>query len=171
MTDERQTELDYLRAELKTIEASLKELQGQKVDSLINLSGKAMNVVQDYYSDSVSHPKDTLGYRQMLTLSDFRSAYKSMKKWKDNYKDRMADVQLRYQQLDNLEQDLQNGVINDEGYGVGLSSETAAIKTIRQEVESLIEWKEKATSRYHRHRAKVDTILQNIEYKLNSYNS
>lgn len=166
MSEERQLIISQLRADLQTVETTLQDLEAAPVDSLVKACGEAMNVVQDYYSDSVSHPKEELPYDEMITLSDFRSSYKSMKKWKENFVDRRKDIALRNQQLDDLEADLINGVISDEDYEVGIQSETKAIKEILTDAERMPAWLDKAQSRYFRHRPKVDSLLITIEQKL-----
>lgn len=166
LSEERKVVITKLRADLKEIKGLTKKLESTPIDSLIKICGDDLNEVQDYYSDSVTHPKDTVGYDDMMSLSDYRSSYKSMKKWKESLADRVGDVALRYQQLKDLEADLVNGVISDKDYEVGIESETRAVKAIYTEVERLPAWLEKATGRFHRHKPTVDSLLKSIDTKL-----
>lgn len=148
------TRVDSLHSVLQSIEDTLAQISLAKVNRLVDENQTLIERVEKEYGDTLT--KD-----QMFFFYDFKRYRKSLTQLVTNIEFQVGQVAYTKTQLENLKEDLKNGLLTQEQFNAYFSSEKDAVQRLKEGSISLSNWYRGTFGRYNELKTGVEAIFEN----------
>lgn len=146
--------VDSLYSVIEAVEDSMEIVSIAKVNRLIDENQNLLIKVQN-------QTKDTLTKEQMFFCSDFKRYRKTLTQLVQNIEFQVGQIGYSKTQLENLKEDVKNGLIIDEHFNNYFSSEKESIARLKESSDNITAWYKGTFKRYDELKKGVEQILEN----------
>lgn len=148
--------IDSLYAELEAIEDTMQTIRISEINALIDENDKLVNKVNEEYPDTMSK-------EAMFFFSDYKRYRKSLVQLRENYTFQLEQVGFSKTQLENLKEDVQNGLVVGEAFNNYFKSEQEAVARNAETARNLKTWYTGTFDRYNELKKGLEDNLQEIK--------
>ncbi len=154
--EKKMDRVDSLYKVVEVLEDSIAKVSLAKVESMIEENQRLIDRVQNEY-------KDTIEKEEMFFFYDFKRYRKSITQLKQNIEFQTGQIAYTKTQLENLKEDINNGLIIDEHFKNYFSSEQEAVNRLKETSKSINQWYRGSFKRYDELKKGVHEILEKKE--------
>lgn len=108
---------------------------------------------------------DTLSKEDAFRLDDFYSGKKKIFRFSSNYMYILKQVEFAKKQLNELKQDLNNGLIEKDKFKEYYSTEHASIMDLNMQVNKSVNGVDEAVQKLELNRSEIDKLLEELSNK------
>ncbi len=145
--------VDSLVVQLNMLEAKMQQVDIVKINQLISINEKLISNVNNLL-------KDTLLKEEMFVFSDFKRYRKSLVQIRENASFQFEQFGYTRVQLENLVEDIDNGLVVDDLFKEYYSSEKEAISRLDENADQLISWYSGTFEKFNTLKVEVEKILE-----------
>jgi len=152
----------------------------QKVDSLLDLNRQVYKELSEIGIDSITMMYDTvkkydnyfatpevsniINGNNLVLMYEYGTIDKTFKKLlKEHYAEMLESLEHRRQQLENLKQDAENGILNDSTLLVYLHNEDSLMNFTANDVRGRIKFVEQHKQKYYRYHPEILKLIDSLE--------
>lgn len=153
--------------EIAEVQGLMKMVDEMEKSILSVDTSKAFTAKRNIASDikTIEDLVDTLDRETAFRLDDLFSGKKKIYRFQENYNSILNQIKFAKNQLDNLKQDLSNGLIDKDTFGKYYSTEHASIIDLNMQVNKSVTGIDEIVQQYELNREEIKQLINELAQK------